>query len=145
MATEDPEDPGAVLAAVAAAVERREIDALLALADPEIVADVPAGMPNGGTFRGQDEYRAWLGNWLDAWERFSIEVVELEPVGERCVVASVIQRGTGKGSGIPVEMSVFYVAEVRAGRLRSLRLRPELELAREAARELASRTTSADG
>ena len=135
MATERTEDPGAVLAAAVAAVERREMEALLALADPEIVIDVPAAMPNGGTFRGHDEYRAWLGNWLDAWERFSIEVVELERVGERCVIASVIQRGTGRGSGIPVEMSVFYVAEVRAGRLTSLRLRAELELARETAHE----------
>ena len=54
----------------------------------------------------------WVGRWLEAWERFEVEALGFEPVGERHVLIEIVQRGVGKGSGIEVEMPVIYMIEV---------------------------------
>jgi ketosteroid isomerase-like protein len=51
-----------------------------------------------------------------------VEIAAVDPVGERHVVASMRQSGLGKGSGIPVEMEIAYMWEVREGRLAALHL-----------------------
>ena len=75
-----------------------------------------------------------MGGWLEAWESFTIDVVEFEPIGERHVVGDVRQSGRGRGSGVEVEMRLGYLWEVRGGKVIRLHIVPDRETALAAAR-----------
>jgi ketosteroid isomerase-like protein len=123
-----PEDERIAIAADGfEAFNRGDVEAILALADPEVEVYMPAEMPNGGTFHGHDGYLKWVSAWLEAWDEFSVEVIEHEPVGERHVVTPVRQRAVGRGSGIPVEMDVWFVNDVVDGKFVALHLYPTRE------------------
>ncbi len=99
-----------------------QIEGLLALVRDDLEIYLPQHLPNSGTYRGHDGFMTWLGRWLDAWEDFAVEIADAKPVGERHVVAMVHQTGRGKGSGVPVEMVVAYLWEVREDRIIALHL-----------------------
>lgn len=115
------------------AFDDSDIESVLALADPDVEVYMPATMPNGGTFHGHHGYLLWVGRWLEAWDEFSIEVRESEPVGDAHVITHVRQRGIGRGSGVPVEMNVWYVNELRDRKFVALHLYPTYEEALEVA------------
>jgi uncharacterized protein len=104
------------------AFDVEDAEPVLAIAGEEIEIYMPPDLPNGGSFRGHDGYLEWLGNWLDAWDDFSIDVRGMTPVGERHVVISAVQAGTGKGSGVPVEMDMAFLTEIRDGAIIALHL-----------------------
>ncbi len=116
------------------ATNKGDIDALVALLDPEIEFHIAPGLGNAGTYHGHDGFRAGLGGWLEAWEDFTIDSAELEPVGERHVVCDVRQSGRGQGSGVEVEMWLGYMFELRAGRVVRLQVLPDRDAALAAAR-----------
>jgi ketosteroid isomerase-like protein len=67
-----------------------------------------------GTFIGVDETNAWLADWLDSFEDWSIVIEEVFDAGDQ-VVAIVRQRGTAKHGGPEVEMRVAQVWTFRGG------------------------------
>jgi ketosteroid isomerase-like protein len=96
---------------------RRDVDGVLSFLDPEIEWHGYTHIPESGTLYGHDEVKVWLERFLDAWEQLEIEVTELIDAGDQ-VVALVRFRGTGKGSGVPVEGGTdAHVWTVRAGRI----------------------------
>ncbi len=109
------------------AFNRSNAETVLALADPDVEVFMPAAMPNGGTFHGHAGYLKWVGTWLEAWDEFTIEVIEQEVVGERHVVSTVKQRATGRGSGIAVEMEVWFLTDVVGEHFVALHLYPTRE------------------
>ncbi|HXE98988.1 MAG TPA: nuclear transport factor 2 family protein [Solirubrobacterales bacterium] len=109
------------------AFQRGDLEGVLAEAREDFEIFLPSNLPNSGRFVGLDGYSTWLGQWLDAWEDFTVEIVEMQPVGDRHVIATVRQSGLGKGSGIPVEMEIAYMWDVRDGRLAALHLYPSRE------------------
>jgi len=113
-----------VRAAVEAFGQGPESEELLALMDPQIEIFLPAELPNSGTFGGRDGYATWVQRWLDAWEGFSVEIARLEPVGERHVVSLLHQTATGRGSGIPVEMEIAFLWDVRGDAVAAMHIYP---------------------
>jgi ketosteroid isomerase-like protein len=109
------------------AFQRGDLEGVLAEAREDFEIFLPSNLPNSGRFVGVDGYSTWLGQWLDAWDDFTVEIVEMEPVGECHVIATMRQSGLGKGSGIPVEMEIAYMWDVREGRLAALHLYPSRE------------------
>ena len=107
-----------------------DIEGVLAYADPEVEVFVPSNLPNSGTFHGHEGYLTWVSSWLEAWDDFNIEVLGMEAIGDRHVVTTVRQSGTGRGSGIHVEMEAAYVTEMREGRFAALHLYMTAEEAR---------------
>ena len=101
-----------------------DMEAVLAIADPEVEVYMPPTMPNGGTFHGHDGYRLWVERWLEAWGEFRIEVLDAAPIGRSHVITHAKQHGVGRGSGVRVEMEAWYVTEVRGGKFVSLHLYP---------------------
>jgi ketosteroid isomerase-like protein len=115
------------------AFQRGDLEGVLAEAREDFEIFLPRNLPNSGTFHGRDGYFTWIGQWLDAWDDFSVEIAEMQPAGERHVVATMRQSGLGKGSRIPVEMEIAYMWEVRDGRLAALHLYPSSEEAMQVA------------
>jgi ketosteroid isomerase-like protein len=111
------------------AYQRGDIEAVVALIHEEGEIFLPPELPNSGTYRGRDGFLVWLANWLDAWEDFNIELRDPEPVGQRHVVATMHQSARGKGSGIPVEMDIAYMWEVRDGKVAAMHLYASAERA----------------
>jgi ketosteroid isomerase-like protein len=95
------------------AYNRGDIDAVLKLFSPDVQVYAPPDFINAGLFHGHQGFLSWIGQWNEAWESFDIQVKDVEPVGERFVIALVHQEGRGRGSGISVTQDVVYLYEVR--------------------------------
>jgi uncharacterized protein len=96
---------------------RGDVEGVLSFLDPEIEWHGYTHIPESGTLEGRDDVKAWLERFLDAWEQLEIEVSELIDAGDQ-VVALVRFRGSGKGSGVPVEGGTDgHVWTVRDGRI----------------------------
>jgi ketosteroid isomerase-like protein len=68
----------------------------------------PAIPDGGGVFLGQDGVRAYMKDFLDAWESLTIEAESLQDAGDS-VLVSVRQVGVGRGSGVPSEVGYFQL------------------------------------
>jgi ketosteroid isomerase-like protein len=121
------------------AFRRSDIDAFLNLLDPDVEIFSPPELPNPAQFTGREGYVRWASQWLDAWESFELEAEALEPVGEHHVLMTTRQHGKGKGSGVEVEMRVYYMLEYRDGLATRVHLYADRERALQAAREGESR------
>jgi ketosteroid isomerase-like protein len=115
------------------AFQRGDLDGLLALTREDFEIYLPPSLPNSGTYVGYDGFQTWLDQWLEAWDDFTVEIVDAVPAGARHVVADIRQSGRGKGSGIPVEMEIAYLWDVRGDRFAALQLYASRDQAFEAA------------
>jgi ketosteroid isomerase-like protein len=93
------------------AFNRRDIDALRALSDPDMEF-IPALVELEGPYRGHDALRRWRENVLGAFPDFSGEVEEVRDLGE-VTVARVRLRGQGMESDAPTEATLWEVVEWR--------------------------------
>ena len=73
------------------------------------------GWPEQQVYEGVDGARAFLREWIDAWEDWELELEALHDAGDR-VVALVRQRGRSKEGGMPVEMAFAQVWTLRDGK-----------------------------
>lgn len=100
-----------------AAWERGDVEATLAMYDPEIVVYAPPEIGNSGTYRGVDGFLEWTRRWLDAWESFHQDLVAIELVGDAHALGRVRQTAKGKGSGAEVTRDATWVYEIRDEKL----------------------------
>jgi ketosteroid isomerase-like protein len=114
-----------------------DVEATLASFTEDIEVFVPTGLMNSGTYRGRDEFLQWVEQWDEAWAEISYELEDLVPVGDRHVVATVRNRGQGRGSGVDVEDVRAWVLELRGDRSSYFSLQPNADeaLAHARARE----------
>jgi ketosteroid isomerase-like protein len=97
------------------AINRRDIDAHLAVMDDDVEGVPRAGLMEG-TFRGHDGIRRWWENLLGVFPDFAIEVVEVRDLGGDLTIAALHVRGRGAGSDIPSDDTVWSVARMRRGK-----------------------------
>jgi ketosteroid isomerase-like protein len=124
----------AVVQSALAAFQRQDLETVLTYFDPEVEIYSSPEMVNPVETVGRDAWLKWLGEWYDAWESFEVEAEEIEPVGQRHVLTRMLQRGIGKGSGVEVELRVYYMFELREGVAVRYHLYPDHEQALNAAR-----------
>jgi ketosteroid isomerase-like protein len=99
------------------AFNRRDIDAFLALCDPDVeltsrLLEVDGGIP----YRGHDGVRTWWENLLGMAPDFSGEIDELRDHGD-VTITRLRVLGHGIGSDAPMEQEQWHVNEWRKGRL----------------------------
>jgi len=83
--------------------------------------------PDAGTYLGLERLGEYTRGFLEPWTRLTIEAEEITDAGDS-VVAAVVQRGVGDGSGAPTEFRYFHVWSFRGGkviRLECVRQRAE--------------------
>jgi ketosteroid isomerase-like protein len=102
-AAEGDDDPGAVF------------DTGLLADDWEWVLANP--FEGKSVWRGRQEFVEFLRAWTGEFEDYSIRFEQLIDAGDDRVVIIYRQRGTGKESGIPVEMHGGAISELRDGRV----------------------------
>ena len=95
------------------AFNRRDLDALLALADPDIeVLSRIAELEGGGPYRGHDGVRSWWESLFSIFPDYSAELEEVRDLG-KVMLARVLNRGHGSGSDAPMGEAAWHVVEWR--------------------------------
>jgi ketosteroid isomerase-like protein len=93
-----------------AAVNARDRGAIEALTASDIVVGTTVE-----AFRGPESLLKWLDDGDDAFDDFSIELLDVEEL-DGYVVVSMRQRGRGKASGAEVDDPITHVWTLRDGR-----------------------------
>ncbi len=82
-------------------------------ADAEIVP--PPIWPEAGRFQGRAAVRAEFERLKESWASDQLQMLSLESEGNHAL-ARVRWVGAGQASGLPLDLMVWFVAEVREGR-----------------------------
>ena len=99
------------------AFNRRDLDAFLALVDPEVEFTTRfAQMEGGSQYRGHDGVREWWEDLLAIFPDFSVEVLEVRDLGD-LAVAILRVRGHGVDRDVPFEETLWGAAEFRQGKV----------------------------
>jgi ketosteroid isomerase-like protein len=98
------------------AFNRRDLDAFLALADPDVVGISRVLAIEGGSYRGHEGTREWWRDLLGVFPGFRIEVVWVRDAGD-VTVSELRNSAHGEGGAAPLEEFVWQVSEWRDGRV----------------------------
>ncbi len=111
------------------AFNRGDLEALVRIFDEELESKVAPGLANPGTWHGHAGFVEMVATWSEAFESQHNTIVSIHHPDEDHVIAEVRQAGVGAGSGAPVEMTVYYLYEIRHGRAVRLQLHPDYDSA----------------
>jgi ketosteroid isomerase-like protein len=87
-------------------------EAVIALLHPDVELHADSELINGGDYRGHEGFIRWNAEWTEAWEEFKIEPRSIETFGGNALLADTHQVARGAGSGVDVEMDVYWVFEL---------------------------------
>ena len=96
------------------AVNRRDLDALLARMDEDVESVSRIAAIEGG-LRGHEGVRRWWENWFGSFPDYQVEVVETRDGGD-AVVLTFRAVGHGAGSALPFEDDVWQASRWRNGK-----------------------------
>jgi ketosteroid isomerase-like protein len=93
---------------------RGDEEVWLATFAPDIVATQFPDQLDSRDYIGLDGVREMMASWLGTWEEWSIAPLGSSAAGEH-VFVNAVQRGRGKGSGVPIETTLTFVFSLRDG------------------------------
>jgi ketosteroid isomerase-like protein len=111
------------------AFDERNLPGLLEFLDPAIECHVADGLMNTGTWHGHEGFAEMSAAWEEPWREISYETGEIETPDDDHVLVQIRQRAIGAQSGVPVELSVVYMVQLRDGRAVRLHIYPDRESA----------------
>jgi len=95
------------------AFNRRDLEAFLALADPETEAFTRImELEGGGPYRGHQGVRNWWKDVLEIAPDLRHEIEEVRDIGD-LTVARIRQHGRGVGSDAPMEQTQWIITKWR--------------------------------
>jgi ketosteroid isomerase-like protein len=102
---------------------------------PEFVWDMSTfrSWPEQQTYEGLDGARRFMADWIESWEDWDLQLVELLDAGDEGVLAILHQSGRSKATGLEVEMDFAQLWEIRGGKQARMRMYADLDEARRAA------------
>jgi uncharacterized protein len=86
------------------------------LLDHYVVLVIRQDFPEFGAFFGIDGVRNYMRRFLDQWERLTIQATDIRAVGDT-LIASVVQHGRGRASGIEGDNRYFQLFTFRGGKI----------------------------
>src|SRR3954464_15024175 len=99
-----------------------DYEGVVALLHTDVELHADDELLNGGDFHGHEGFMRWSAEWLEAWDEFRIEPRSIETFSEHAILIDTHQVARGAGSGVGVEMDVFWAFEARAGKLSRMHL-----------------------
>jgi ketosteroid isomerase-like protein len=94
-----------------------DYEAVVALLHADVELHADSELINSGDFRGHDGFIRWNADWTEAWEEFRVEPRVITSFGGRHILADTHQVARGAGSGVDVEMDVYWVFELADDRV----------------------------
>jgi ketosteroid isomerase-like protein len=102
----------------AAAFNRGDLDAWLQYWTDDIDFRAAEGAPDDhGPINGKDALRAFAQDWLDTFDDFRGEPVELIDAGEDTVIAVIRISGRAKLSGVETDLTYAELSTLRDGKI----------------------------
>ncbi len=90
---------------------------VLAEVDPDVeIEDLDISLDTE-RYRGHESVRKWIGDWMESWENWTLDEVEVRPVGEDRAIGLFLVRAKGKRSGIELSRRDALVCTLRAGKI----------------------------
>ncbi len=114
------------------AFNRGDIEGVIETVGAEVRCDMSERVFNPGVYEGHDGIRRFVEEIDEVWEDFRLEPLEFIDAGDKVVVSHLI-RGSGKGSGVDVELPSTSVYTLRASKVIESRMYREHAEALEAA------------
>jgi ketosteroid isomerase-like protein len=100
------------------AVNRLDMDALVALLAPDVVWEENPELPGlREVYRGRAEVRAWAEEVFEVVEDPHSEFEQITELSDDRVFTENLVTGRGKGSGVPVELRYWSVLWVAGGKI----------------------------
>ena len=122
-----------------------DYEALVALLHEDVELHADDELLNSGDFRGPEGLLQWSAEWEEAWEEFRVEARAVEPLGDHYVLVDSHQVARGAGSGIDVEMDVFWAFETEGGKVRRMHIYVSRDHAMDAIERWRGERVAADG
>ena len=94
---------------------RGDLSSIRDLLDPDIEWEEGEAAPEGGIHRGRDSFERFFESWLESFDEFHVEPVEIMERGDHIVVVAR-QSGRGRASAVPITTEVVHVWTVSDGR-----------------------------
>ena len=111
-----PDDNVALYHQMIEALNRRDLDAFLALSHPECeIRPRSAALEGGAPYHGHDGLRSWWENLLSVFPDFTSEIDEVSDLGD-VTVARIRLLGRGFESDAPMEQRTWAVVKWRGGK-----------------------------
>lgn len=107
--SEDPRP--ALIRRAFAGFEERDVDGLMSFLHPDVESRVLPPLMNVGTWHGYPGFVQMTAGWEEAFGQVSYEIRDIELVDDRNALVAVHQQATGAGSGVPVELDVYFLIE----------------------------------
>lgn len=104
------------------AFNRRDLDAALAHFHRDIEWEGPPNDPDAETYRGHDGVLAFWRHWLETMDDFQLDIDDCVEIDSECLVVEARVRGTGHGSGVPVEAELFQLVDYHDGKASRVRM-----------------------
>jgi ketosteroid isomerase-like protein len=92
-----------------AAFNRGDAAPALEILAPDVECVVGPELMNTGTYVGHDGYLQMIASWGEAWGSVTAEAVAVEELPGDHLMVEVHQRAVGAGSGVPVEMTLYWL------------------------------------
>ena len=134
-----PKLPSEILRSKYEAINRRDVETILDVLHPELLvldSSRPDPTSEDGLWHGKEGGGRFLLDWAESFDDTQYEPVEMTSVGE-VVLAEVVVRGRGRGSGILVENRRFHVATFRDDKVIRFEVYADREEAESAVRRAA--------
>ena len=93
-----------------------DMERALEIAHPEIVCHRAAPLPDPQSYHGFEGLLQMWVDWTADFDEFEMESVEFTEVGDR-VIVEMINRGTGKASGVVVDGRFWFAYTVAEGKV----------------------------
>jgi ketosteroid isomerase-like protein len=123
VATGAPAGNGEVVLRTFDAINRRDVDAVLADASDDVVIDWSASVsPYRGVYRGRREVKRFYADFLDSRAELSWEAEDLRDLPVDRVIVTNHLRAVGRGSGVRVDARGAHVWRFRDGKAAAVRL-----------------------
>ena len=90
---------------------------LIALADPEIEFRSALTALDGSTYHGPEGMRRYASDLQESWREWDCKVIEIEEMGPRTILGTLVFRAMGKDSGVSVERGSAIVCRFSEGKL----------------------------
>jgi ketosteroid isomerase-like protein len=95
-----------------------DVESALSLIDPDIVQDTTRvrGV-DGRVVHGHEALVREVRRWMGAFQGYDFDVQSIEQLGPGTVMVMIAERGSGKGSGAPVEQTMVGIYNVLDGKI----------------------------
>jgi ketosteroid isomerase-like protein len=100
-----------------AAIDRGDPGAWIAETVPDDYEWIVPEFAGRSVWRGREEFAEFVRTWTEDFDGWSLRAERLIDAGGDRVVALALQSATGKHSGVPVEMNLGQIYDLRDGRM----------------------------